>query len=342
MIDALKFVQGAVAKKDYQPALTHFCISGGRIIGYNGTIALSSPIDIDIEAIPKAVPFIRAIENCAETIAVHMTKSGRISLKSGQFQAYIDCLDDGTLFSNVRPDGIEVALPGGVLDALRVLEPFIGVDASRPWATGILLKDMSAYATNNIVVIEYWIGVPLPYVVNIPAQAVAEILRVNIEPERMTLSDNSLTLHYPGDRWLRMNLLNPEWPDLTPILSSPFTLTPIPDGFFDAIDALAPFTTIGRVFFRGDRMTTSMGTDDGATVTIANLEHSDDCASGLGGGCDCPALMKMPIPQYGAYNYNYLSMLRGVAKYADFSPHPKPCGFTGDRLRGIIVGMVEQ
>ena len=43
MIDAVKFVQGAVAKKDYVAELTHFLIQDNRITGYNGIMGLSSP-----------------------------------------------------------------------------------------------------------------------------------------------------------------------------------------------------------------------------------------------------------------------------------------------------------
>jgi hypothetical protein len=32
MLDALKFVKGAVAKKDFVPELTHFRITGGRVV----------------------------------------------------------------------------------------------------------------------------------------------------------------------------------------------------------------------------------------------------------------------------------------------------------------------
>ena len=108
MIETLRFVRGAVAKKDYQPALTHFQIRNGRITGFNGTIALSSPIGIDIDAVPKAEPFLRAIENCTvEPTVIHKTEAGRLGLRSGRFRAFVDCLDDDAheLFDNVKPEG---------------------------------------------------------------------------------------------------------------------------------------------------------------------------------------------------------------------------------------------
>ena len=40
MLAELKFVQGAVAKKDFIPSLTHFEIKDGMIKGLNGSLAL--------------------------------------------------------------------------------------------------------------------------------------------------------------------------------------------------------------------------------------------------------------------------------------------------------------
>ncbi len=42
MLDTLKFIQGAVARKDHVPALVHFRIAGGRIRGFNGTLSLAA------------------------------------------------------------------------------------------------------------------------------------------------------------------------------------------------------------------------------------------------------------------------------------------------------------
>ena len=44
MLKALKFVQGAVSKKDLVPALTHFRIENGTVRSYNGMLALCTPI----------------------------------------------------------------------------------------------------------------------------------------------------------------------------------------------------------------------------------------------------------------------------------------------------------
>ena len=67
MLDELKFVQGSVSRKGFIPELTHFNIKDGMVRGYNGTLALCTPIPFDIDCVPKAEPLIKAIQNCVET-----------------------------------------------------------------------------------------------------------------------------------------------------------------------------------------------------------------------------------------------------------------------------------
>ena len=93
MLKELKFVQGAVAKKDYLPALTHFVIDKGMVRGYNGSIALCSPVPFNISCKPRADKMVQAIRNCNETIALAMTPAGKLSIKSGSFKAFVECIE---------------------------------------------------------------------------------------------------------------------------------------------------------------------------------------------------------------------------------------------------------
>jgi hypothetical protein len=307
MLDALKFVRGAVAKKDFQPVLTHFRIARGRVLGYNGMIALSSPIDLDIDAVPRADQFVRAVERCEEgTTVVHMTESGRLALRSGKFRAYIDCHDEPGLLDSVQPEGQSIVFPGSVLGAFKALYPFVSDDASRPVYNGVLLRDFSAFATNNIVLVQHWLGVDVPEV-NIPAMALKEIIRIGEEPVFAQIGANNITFYFEGDRWLRTQLLSTDWtPMIAKILDLPCNPKPFPAELFDAVETLTPFVEgDGRVYFRSDRVTTCAGGEGGASVELHGL------------------------PASGAFHYKHLLSLRGVAESIDFDPYPNPCGFRG-------------
>lgn len=316
MLKELKFVQGAVAKKDFIPALTHFKIENRTVRSFNGSLALCSPIDFDIDCIPKAVPFVKAIQNCEDTVSMSMTPAGRLSVASGPFKSFIECVvEDET--GHVEPEGERFEINGEeVLKALKVVAPFIGDDASRPWTNGVLLKGQSAFATNNVSLIEYWIGDVFPIVCNVPKIAIREMIRINEPPLYAQATGGSISFHYEGGKWLRTALLDLEWPDLGKVLdvqSAPVPLNPL---IFAALTAIKPFADdFGRVYLQGDDMRT----------------HLDD---GAGAGYTVPGL-----GAEGVYQIEMIARLEGVATSIDLSLYPAPCHFFGERLRGAIIGM---
>lgn len=317
MLTELKFVQGSVAKKDFVPALTHFLIDNGTVRGFNGMIALCSPIPFDISCKPKAEPLVKAIGNCSDTVALALTPAGRLSIKSGKFKAFIDCHpDEATL--HPMPEGEHVGIDGqALLQALKTVAPFIGDDASRPWSNGVLLLGQSAFATNNITLVEYWTGFSAPMPLNLPRAAVKEILRINEAPTDVQVAETSITFHFEGGRWLRSQLFETKWPDLTRVLSAESKPVPLDPKLFEALKNLKPFTDkMGRILFKGNGLIATHDDDaEGAGYELDNFDHS------------------------GIYQIEMLGLLEGVVQSIDWSTYPAPCMFFGDRLRGAIVGM---
>lgn len=316
MLKDLKFVQGAVAKKDFIPALNHFRIENGEIRSFNGTLALSTPIDFDLDCTPRAEPFVKAIQNCKETVSLNMTPGMRLGIKSGAFKAYIECVEDET--PHVIPEGEHYNIDGEkLLKAFKVISPFIGNDASRPWSNGVLLKDGSAFATNNISLIEYWIGPEaFPMICNVPKEAIREMVRIGEPPIGMQMTDKSITFHYENKRWIRSQLLNTDWPDLNALLNANNNAVPLDETIFDALEVIKPFTDkLGRVYIRNGAISTSLIKDEGASYDIPDF------------------------PYEGVFQLSILNNLKGVAKYIDFTLYPNPCIFYGENLRGALVGM---
>jgi len=321
VLKELKFVQGAVARKDLLPALSHFAIEGGTVRGYNGIIALSAPIALDIACKPKAEPMVRAIGNCDDTVSLSLTAGGRLSIKSGKFKAFIDCVEGET--PHVMPTGQHVPINGEHLfAAVKVLSEFIGEDAARPWSNGILLRGVSAYATNNITLVEYWIGSEFPLTVCLPRMAVREMLRINEAPEGMQADEHSVTFFYSGNRWLRTQLLSTEWPDLGSVLDKgdPFapTVEEVDTSLFEGLAVVKPFADkLGRAILKEGVLRTHVAEGEGSLYDLTTLRAN------------------------GVFNVDMLQLLQGVAQKWDLSTYPRPCFFYGDRLRGAIIGMRE-
>lgn len=303
MLDALKFVKGSVAKKDPIPALTHFSIRNGVIRGFNGVICMAAPIALGIDCQPKAIPFTKAIEICEElesTPAFAMTPAGRLSIKSGKFKVNVECTDDQ--FPDNQPEGERVELQPGLLAAFKALAPMIAEDASRAWARGILLRDGSAFATNNVVIGQYWTGYKMPFDMNVPEECVKEVLRVKCEPVAISANPRSITFHFEDGRWIKSQLLTTDWPNVSPVLDRPSNPTPVPPDFFDVLRRLAPYADASRrVFLRGDTLSTHVEDGIGAASVVDGL-----------------------VAERGIYNLDLLRSLDGLVASIDFALYPQP------------------
>lgn len=314
MLSALKFVQGAVARKDFVPSLTHYNISNRTIRGFNGAVALCSPIPLDLDVSPKADVFTKAIQACAEGAQLSMAEDKKLSIKSGSFQVFIDCLAED--FPRIEPEGETINIQGEFLKAIETLAPFIAEDASRKWATGVLFRGPSAFATNNVLLIEYWLGHNFPVEINISKQAVQELLRIGEEPSSIQVSEASITFHYPNKRWLRAQNNPTTWPNVGAILereASPAALDP---SFFRALDNVAPFVDdLGKVYFLEDSIATSTSKTIGAKVQLPGIKAG------------------------GVFHVKQLQLLEGLATSIDFAMYPAPCLFFGEKVRGAIVGI---
>lgn len=318
MLDALRFVKGAVARKDFMPVLTHFRIEGGRIIGSDGNLALSSPVDIAIEASPKAGVFATAIANCDGPVAMVQLPNGSLAIRSGAFKAVVDCSTD--VYPTVPVGGRRFDIPFKLIPVLKTLERFISEDASRPWSQGILLRGKSAFATNNVIVVEQWIGVTTPVEINIPTKAVAEMIRIDEEPEYIEIAQDedgnatSLTVRYSDDRWLYHPAVGGEWPDTGRYLNKSYAYKPFPLELFPALRKLKPLAAKDQaVYMAKGNVRTNLDPELGSSMDVADLEAE------------------------GKYSLPQLNLLEGIANAIDFSD--RLAGFKGTNLRGVIYGM---
>lgn len=315
MLKDLKFVAGSISRKDLVQALSHFRIENGTVRGFNGTIGLCSPINLDLDVTPKADQFIKAVQTCEDTIALHVTNTGKLSLKSGKFKALIECIEKES-FPEIFPQGDFVTIQPGFLDTIKRLSVFISDDASRPWSRGILFKGQSAFATNNIVLAESWLGYDFPVTVNIPKTAINELLRINEEPISLQMTENRISFHFEGERWLCSQTYETQWPDLARVLNTESEPKELPANLFEDVESLIPFTdNFTKVFFSNGLISTTENNDSGASVDNAEINFN------------------------GLYDARQLLLLRDVATKADFNLYPAPCMFFGEKIRGAIVGM---
>lgn len=328
MIDELRFIAGAVAKKDYVEELTHVRIRGGWIQGFNGTISAACRIALDLDVMPWATDLINAIRACDETVGISVTPKGRLSIRSGTFRCFVDCLEakDEALQVFPTPEGQFLEVTEEFMEALKALAPFMATDASRPWAMGVIFSGDSAYATNNVMLVQYWHGIKLGLQVTVPAEAVNELLRRKEKPTHIQVAEESLTVWFGKDKWFRTQLLKEQFPEklLTAIEVQGEPPIPVENypGFFEAVEKLRPFVgDVNAIHFKAGALATSddVEDDDGAIVAVPN------------------------IPEGPVFNFKHLLLLKDVAKTIDVSQYPGPARFFGlnRRIRGIFMGVAK-
>lgn len=318
MLEALRFVRGAVAQKGLVPILKHFRIHEGRIESYNGCLNLSAPIACNLSVQPLAETFVHAISLCDDTVSLHQTETGRLVVKSGDFKAYIDTSAEP--FPSIQAHGEPLDVIN-LLDAIKLLAPVMSDDASRPWSRGILFAGNSAFATNNVVLVEHWLKYPVRHPFGLPAMAVNELLRIKEEPEGIEINPNHVTFHFENGRKLTTNLLLINgWPDVRKMLDTDDSdkLYQIGSDFFEALSKLRPFTKDFRpVWLNDNLLSTSQDPEDGAHLVLPDT-------SGM----------------QGAWSLDQIMKLEGIANRIAWDRVPRPCPFFGDVIRGLVIGIV--
>lgn len=196
----------------------------------------------------------------------------------------------------------------------------IAEDASRPWARSILLRGQFAHATNNVVICQYWLGFDFPFDLGIPHATVNELIAIGEEPESVQFSENSVTFHYTGGRWIRTQTVATEWPDIGRVLDkADINPMDLPEEFAANLETLRPFVDdLSRCFFVDGSMATHKEEGEGARV-----EH-DELAAGV-------------FPTDACFNINQLRLIAKVATSADFNR--QQVLFFGENLRGAISQM---
>lgn len=313
MIEQLKFVANAIDTKASNVQLQHMIISNGTVRGSNGVISMGVSADTDLNCAPHADTLLKAMKSCKDVVSLSMTPTGRLSVKSGRFKALVECIEpiEGV---HAKPSGTsELNVDGACLiKTFETLMPFVAVDTARPWANGILLRDSSAFATNNMCIAQAWLGVDIPEALNIPLAAIKIIVKRGIAPSRIMYDRASITFIYEDSCWIKTQLYETSWPKLGPIMDVESSPRDIPKDFFSGIASLAKFG--GDIYFRDGKLCTSEHDSEGATYEVEGLASD------------------------GIYNGELLALLDGIATSADFDRYPLAATFFGANIRGVCLG----
>lgn len=328
--EALQFVKSAVAKKALSADalnMTHYLIQNGWVTAWNGVMTMSHKIPLDINVMPNATKFLSAINavDADSPPSLTVTAAGNLVVKGGKFRAVVKCLD---VDSHTLPVEIGSAqrydLESDLIPAFKRLKPFMSEDASRVWSQSIYLNGRSAFATNNIVLVEHALtGQLFPNEVAIPTETVMELIRIGEEPDYVLVDKESIAFVFKGgDAWLKTRVYTDPWPDINAILDkacADLDGVAISDELAPAMLRMKPFLAeMEEIYFTGEGISTHRGLDEGARETVPGL------------------------PRGPCFINKYLTMVAALPEVVvDWSGYPNICGFSAKNIRGAVLGLRE-
>jgi hypothetical protein len=313
-LDALKFCQLVLSDKG-TPVETHLVLNNKTAIAFNGIIAAGHLIDEDIYAAPNNKLMIEALSKCGQNLSIVQLDNNRISIKSEKFKAIVPGLDPTSLPS-AYPDNLNIAINNELKKAIEVVGVLANEDGQAIYNSSILIRNGSALSTNGYIIFEYWHGLELPTIA-LPKAFVDPVVKSVKDLSGFGHSDYSATFWFQDNSWIRSQLYRDQWPEVDHFLNKQAHYFNIPEGFWDGLAAIAPFSQDGLCYFDNELIKSHADANVGATYEVAGLP-------------------KGPI-----FNIKNLMMIKPYAKIIDFVvPHGDTLMlmFQGDNIRGCMLG----
>jgi hypothetical protein len=202
--------------------------------------------ELNFQAVVPAERFLRAVDACEGEPALRFTDKGKLVVERKPFRAMLPIQKFDTFPRTKISEGSRYPVADGLLATLRMLRPFITSDAARPWASTMLFDaEGNVYASTNAVIAmsecqAFAGGIGE---IQLPVFACDELLRINQQPEEVSVDESGTTFFYAGDSWLKCQHIAAEWPTETAKkwLEMSTDFREIPKGLARSIERLLPF-----------------------------------------------------------------------------------------------------
>jgi hypothetical protein len=312
--DALRFVALAQRKEGNDPD-THCRMFNKWAVATNGVLTAGTPIQDDIQTCPHTHALLAAMDQCTGPFALAQMAPDALSVRSGEFQAVIPCVGQDRLPA-LAPDNPCGLCDNRLIAALELVAPLVADNSITLLLASIQLRGPSVVATDREIVMEAWHGIDMPGnpPLLIPKSAATALAKCGKDIIKFGYSAESITFWLHDGSWLKSQLFT-EWklPDVMQYFNLPCNPWPLPKGFFEAVEKLAPFSTDGFIYCKNDTMLT-----DKADIILA-------------------ANMHVPgVPDDMRFKLKNLNFIAKLTSRADFRASEHAALFFGDNVRAAI------
>lgn len=287
MPEAVKFCAPGF-KAEGEPYAQHALIQGKTLTTYDGVLQYGHPIDDELTACPhfgKLRAALDATKDAATTVT--QLDAARIAIKAPKFRTVVPCVADTALVIRNVPDPIVGPLGMEVRDGFEIMRQITDKAGLHVITSSVLMAGKSMIATDNHQIVEFFHGSDFP-TLTVPANFIEAVLKIAKAFKGFGFSEGSLTFHFEDDSYVRTQLYQEEWPDVSRALPSDFsTLLGVPDGLYTALGQMRPFIEAGGIWFNEGSISSHASTETGCVIDVPGLRQSP------GAGLDAVRLWAM-------------------------------------------------
>jgi hypothetical protein len=309
LLTALQFCNGAL-KDVGKPEDTHIALTNKWALANNGILAIGCPIPSIIEGCPNYNLLISALSKCGDGYSLAKDEEN-LKIHSNKFKAVVPCIDP-VLIQLPTLDPAIVSINNSFREGLEKVSMLANENAQHVVTASILMNGQSIVGTDRTIVIEYWHGLDLPPGLALPKSFAVALSKISKNLKAFGCSNNSITIYFEDDSFIKTQLYNEQWPDINQVLNRGSNPLPIPKDLWEGLKYVEAFSPDNLVHFDNNII----------------RSHSSDS---MGASFEVVGLPKGPV-----YNIKYLKLIEPIAQSIDFFAGNATV-FFGDRIRGAIA-----
>ena len=242
LLSSLK-VLSSILKDDGSVLERHVLLKDHLATATNGILSIGEPIQEDMTAAPNGLLFREALNKCGASFSITQL-AHTLEIKGGRFKAVIPCIPPEDI-QGAFPDPAIAACDDRLKVSLAAVAP-LALDENSVVTASVLIDKGCVTATDRKVIIQHWHGNDLP-TLTLPKTLIKPLIGNTKKLVAFGYSKSSCTFHFEDKSWIKSQYFAEKWPDINSILDRKISAHPIPEAFYDAIDALEKFSEDGFV-----------------------------------------------------------------------------------------------
>lgn len=248
---ALDFIACAITENS-EPWRASVQFRDGYMLAFNGVISAGVKTNDEFKACPHFGQLKRVLERAAEGSNFTQLDATKLAVTAGKFKAVIQCLDPAVM-PPVSPDPNIAPADDRLRTGFETIGPIVKEAGTTVVEASLLLQGGTMVVCDRITMMEYWHGIDLPPGLVLPKAFINAVIAAKKKIVGFGFSaGQTVTLHFEDASWIKTQLFSEPWPESWANVLNRGDVSrcaPIPEGFFDAVAAVVPFSADGGIYF---------------------------------------------------------------------------------------------